>query len=599
MKGMPMPAKGMPMPGPMGKGAPFPGPLDGKGPFNGPGSFDGKGFFKGGMPAKGGLPMLPQMSMVPHFAGGMMPPQQMPCDHAAKGQKGAFQRPETSLEDWASLGRQRQSGAVTTSTPVPDPGNLSHIFQQSRGTDNGFFQASAKGGSRFRSRSEEPNGPFPSSFEVPKQSGGTGRYTTLFAQPTNEDDWASLGKVRGSPSGSSTGRSHSVEPQSSAGASSCQRSKLVAEEDAPEDSDWSNLFAESSSGRTKPDDWSSPVPDHELKWHAEAAQSAKLAVSAMEAGPQTGPQAGPQAGLQARRFLAQERNSSRAPPKTRRHEDEVRNQTLAEDLREADASEARRLRQLELQEIERQQKRDTERKAKLSASASKDRKAYVPRRGSFVVEDLPEYQDYQAAQASEARALRELEKKEIDLLNKREAGREAQQSQQKDTKPYVPPTGSFLIDSPIEVEMDGDDYQQMQAVEARQFRELELKEIEKQKQRDVERESKVATDKPSRPYVPPSPVARMPSPSPSDPEEHREALAAEAKAFRKVELEALEREKQRQANREAKLQGKSGESTPYVAPVPVAPTLLQNRVSDVGGKRSPYVPQMSPSFWQQ
>jgi len=80
----------------------------------------------------------------------------------------------------------------------------------------------------------------------------------------------------------------------------------------------------------------------------------------------------------------------------------------------------------------------------------------------------------------------------------------------------------------------------------------------------------------------------MPSPSPSDPEEHREALAVEAKALRKLELEALEREKQREANREAKLQRKSGESKPYVARVPDAPTLLQRS----------YTPQMASSFWQ-
>lgn len=129
------------------------------------------------------------------------------------------------------------------------------------------------------------------------------------------------------------------------------------------------------------------------------------------------------------------------------------------------------------------------------------------------------------------------------------------------------------------------------------LRQQELQEIEKQKQRDVDRKLKrsgAAESSSSAPYVPPTPTARTSPTNLADPEEYREAQAAEARAFRELELKALERCKQRDAEREAKrpIGDAALESKPYVPPV--ARTLLQSRFpADGTGKQSNFMP---PTF---
>lgn len=370
------------------------------------------------------------------------------------------------------------------------------------------------------------------------------RYTTPFAPVASEEHWKTLGATRNSRNSQ----------------------KSDDNDEVTEDAEWAKQFdsakkkssvldlrigvdapVKSLSDRDPANDWAAPVPDDELQWHAEAAESAKKTLDTF-----TG------------------------------------SSTSAEEYRAQKAAEAREQRKWELEEIKRQRQRDADREARRQSGENQGSKAYVPptpssearcqsdenqgskvyvpptpaRRTSLKLLQMEEHEidpncsaeEYREKQAEVARKQRELELQEIEKQRRRDKEREAKLAERRASQPYAPPAGRFAFTEPPEEDnlLDAEAFREKHAREARKLRELELQQRELQQQRDAKRPS--GESKSTEPYVSPAKtLLEARGTKSSEAEDYRASQAAEARRERQLELAQKEICDQRSSELEAKV----------------------------------------------
>jgi len=382
-----------------------------------------------------------------------------------KGAGGRNRGPDLRTEsDWESLGRQRQTGV----SEVPKNNSEGQNFQQNFGrnfsnfSSEGFQQEKGGGFSTFQTNTpafSKGSGKTSGKSTEPKVKG---RYSQPFADPTSEDDWALLGRQRENPE-------VPIKPFARSIHSIVEEEADEAREDEV-DEDWNKLFESKGKGnetskvfdsatlkelklkvekpvmtdmdRDADKDWAMPVPEEDLEWISAAAKAAEAALEEEKPIPVLGTReaiALAQREAEERYFASERlarRQQSRLEEEEPRNADEARHDVRAEEFREQQASEAKQERQLQIEEMKRQDQRIVEREAKLAGRDGAPKMSWAAARasrnsqgsqgsGGSTALSASDPGSYREQQAALARAERERELKLIASLHERDAEREA------------------------------------------------------------------------------------------------------------------------------------------------------------------------------
>lgn len=310
-----------------------------------------------GMQQMSGMPKQPLDALNPSLQGFMRQPLPSKGGHG-RGKGRNFD--VTTEHDWESLGRQRQQGEVASVSSLSGKGRF-----------RGGFTTTSNIGTTMQSNQ--------------------GRYPQPFADPTDDNDWNSLGRQRDTGKTESQPETEKADPKKFAGTGV----STDADDAAPEDKEIGMFDGEGrvktkmvdtlkdlqlkvekpvavsrNVKREEEKDWAMAVPEDELAWHNAAAEAAK-SLEEMKAEPVLDTAAAialAQRQAEERVFM-QERQARRQISFKPSDEREVRSddEGRAEEYRAQQAEEARQERQRVLAAIERQKQKDVEREARLEA----------------------------------------------------------------------------------------------------------------------------------------------------------------------------------------------------------------------------------------